>query len=58
MARRELSAEKKAERDRLDDEWVQRQLEKAPLLTVRQIQMLRRLKTDLTRKALDSRDRP
>jgi hypothetical protein len=53
---RELSKAKQEERDRKEDEWVKKQLEKAPPLTVQQTRMLRRLKTDLARKALDSRD--
>lgn len=49
MAKRVLSAAKQAERDRMEDEWVKRELAKAPPLTVLQTQMLRRVKTDLIR---------
>lgn len=55
MAQRKISAAKQAERDRIEDEWVQAQLAKAPPLTMRQTQMLRRVKTDLTRLALERR---
>jgi hypothetical protein len=47
VAKRVLSAAKQAERDRIEDEWVQRELAKAPPLTVIQTQMLRRVKADL-----------
>lgn len=49
VAKRVLSAAKQAERDRMEDEWVKRELAKAPPLTVLQTQMLRRVKTDLIR---------
>ncbi|MFD9920622.1 hypothetical protein [[Kitasatospora] papulosa] len=40
-----------AERDCQEAAWVERQMATAPPLTVAQIQMLRRVKTDLTRVA-------
>ncbi|MBL1104911.1 hypothetical protein JK361_09945 [Streptomyces sp. 5-8] len=40
-----------AEREAQEAAWVERQLAKAPPLTVAQTQMLRRVKTDLTRAA-------
>lgn len=40
-----------AERDRQEAIWVERQMATAPPLTVAQTQMLRRVKTDLTRAA-------
>ncbi|MGW2707308.1 hypothetical protein [Streptomyces sp. NPDC001340] len=39
------------ERERQEAAWVERQLAKAPALTVSQTQMLRRVKTELTRAA-------
>lgn len=44
-----------AERERREAAWAKRQMAAAPPLTVRQVQMLRRVKTDLTRQA---RQRP
>ncbi|MFD7858533.1 hypothetical protein [Streptomyces microflavus] len=38
-----------AERDAKEDAWVERQMATAPPLTMLQIQMLRRVKADLTR---------
>lgn len=55
MAKRVISPEKQAERDRIEAEWVQRELAKAPPLTVIQTQMLRRVKGDLTRMAQERR---
>lgn len=55
MAQRKLSPAKQAERDAELEAWVQRELAKAPPLTVQQTQMLRRVKTDLTRLALERR---
>ncbi|MEU5448691.1 hypothetical protein [Streptomyces californicus] len=40
-----------SERDAKEDVWVERQMATAPPLTVAQTQMLRRVKTDLTRAA-------
>ncbi|MEV5429084.1 hypothetical protein [Streptomyces sp. NPDC052701] len=40
-----------AERERLEEEWVKKQLATAPPLTVRQIQMLRMVKADLIQAA-------
>lgn len=51
----EISKARQEERNRREAEWVERQLEKAPPLTVQQTRMLRRVKEDLTRKVLDSR---
>ncbi|MET7847673.1 hypothetical protein ABZT48_05390 [Streptomyces avermitilis] len=44
----------RAERDRKEAAWVERQMSTAPPLTVSQTRMLRRVKTDLTRAAQQS----
>lgn len=46
-----------AERERREAEWIERQMATAPPLTVTQTRMLRRVKTDLTRLALQNTPR-
>ncbi|MFI0939172.1 hypothetical protein [Streptomyces sp. NPDC021020] len=47
-----------AERERREAAWVERQMANAPALTMVQMQLLRRLKRDLTKSALTNRPEP